>query len=203
MSLCFRSLNSIQVSVANNILSRSSALAATLAVCLAFRAFSPVPATAGGLWLAEIKVGGLAHDVPALWSGFQREPDSVDVNVEVMFAPHIPLLVGGIYPAIGASISTSGATSHIYADARWQVETPVGLFFAIGLGIAVHDGELEPVLADRKALGSRALFHIPAEVGLRLGDNSLSVYFEHVSNGEFADFNEGLDRLGVRYGYRF
>ncbi|MFN3869637.1 MAG: acyloxyacyl hydrolase [Hyphomicrobiaceae bacterium] len=185
-------------------LSRSSSFAASAAaLCLGFQALTTAPAAAGGLWIAEFKAGVLAHDVPDLWSGFQREPDAVDINLEVMFRPNIPLLIGGIYPAIGASISTSGATSHVYADARWQVETPVGLFFAIGLGVAVHDGELEPVLADRKALGSRALFHIPAEVGLRLGDNSLSVYFEHISNGEFADFNEGLDRLGVRYGYRF
>jgi hypothetical protein len=55
-----------------------------------------------------------------------------------------------------------------------------------------------------KALGSRVLFHIPVEIGLRFDDhNSLSVYFEHTSNGYTQDFNEGLDRLGVRYGYRF
>ena len=48
------------------------------------------------------------------------------------------------------------------------------------------------------------LFHIPAEIGLRLdAHNSVSVYYEHTSNAYLADFNEGMDRLGVRYGYRF
>jgi hypothetical protein len=57
---------------------------------------------------------------------------------------------------------------------------------------------------DRKALGSRVLFHFPAEIGYRFDErNSLSVYFEHTSNGYTVHPNEGLDRLGIRYGYRF
>jgi hypothetical protein len=57
---------------------------------------------------------------------------------------------------------------------------------------------------DRKALGSRVLFHIPVEIGYRLDEhNSLSAYFEHMSNAYTVDPNEGMDRLGVRYGYRF
>jgi hypothetical protein len=31
----------------------------------------------------------------------------------------------------------------------------------------------------------------------------VSVYFEHTSNAYTEKFNEGLDRIGVRYGYRF
>ncbi len=81
---------------------------------------------------------------------------------------------------------------------------PKRLFFAVGLGTAIHNGEKDASKPDMKALGSRVLFHIPVEIGLRFDDhNSLSVYFEHTSNGYTQDFNEGLDRLGVRYGYRF
>jgi lipid A 3-O-deacylase len=57
---------------------------------------------------------------------------------------------------------------------------------------------------DRKALGSRVLFHIPLEVGYRFDDhNSLSAYFEHMSKAYTVSPNEGMDRLGIRYGYRF
>ena len=81
---------------------------------------------------------------------------------------------------------------------------PAGIFFALGLGAAVHDGNLAPTEADRKALGSRILFHIPAEIGWRWdGHNSVSLYFEHISNGYTQTYNEGLDAIGVRYGYRF
>jgi hypothetical protein len=44
----------------------------------------------------------------------------------------------------------------------------------------------------------------PAEVGLRLdAHDSVSVYFEHTSKAYLAEFNEGMDRLSVRYAYRF
>lgn len=160
-------------------------------------------ALAAGL-VSEIKAGVLAHDVPDLWSGFQLESDAPDINVEVILSPSLPFLWGSISPAIGASVNTGGDTSHAYIDARWQIEGPSGLFFGIGIGAAIHDGELDPVAIDKKALGSRVLFHIPFEIGIRLdARNSLSAYFEHTSNANLADFNEGMDRLGVRYGYRF
>ena len=152
----------------------------------------------------ELKFGVLAHDVPDLWAGFQVETDAPDINIEAIFARYVPLLGGRIHPAIGASINTGGGTSHAYIDARWQFETQSGLFVALGIGAAIHDGETGPKSANMKALGSRVLFHFPFEVGLRLDPaRSLSVYFEHISNGYTQDFNEGLDRIGVRYGHRF
>ena len=114
------------------------------------------------------------------------------------------MLGGTLRPAVGASVNTSGATSKGYIGARWEIEGPAGLFLALGLGAAVHTGELAPVDPLAKALGSRVLFHIPAEVGWRWdGHNSISLYFEHISNGYTQDYNEGLDSIGLRYGYRF
>lgn len=175
------------------------------ALCLAAATLlSPAAAHAQGL-VSEIKGGVLWHDVPNMWSGFQDEKDSVDVNLEVIFSPRLPFLFGVISPALGASISTAGATSHAYLDARWQIDLGrSGLFLGLGLGAAIHDGELEPVAADRKALGTRVLFHIPAEIGWRFDSHqSVSIYFEHTSNANLSEHNEGLDRLGVRYGYKF
>lgn len=175
------------------------------ALCLAAAILlSTATAHAQGL-ISEIKGGVLWHDVPDLWSGFRLENNSADVNLEVIFSPRLPFLFGVVSPALGATISTVGATSHAYLDARWQIDLGrSGLFIGIGLGAAIHDGELEPVAVDRKALGSRVLFHIPAEIGWRFdAHNSVSVYFEHTSNANLADYNEGLDRLGIRYGYKF
>jgi hypothetical protein len=46
--------------------------------------------------------------------------------------------------------------------------------------------------------------HIPFELGYRFDERqSMSVYFEHMSNGNLADHNEALDSIGIRYGYRF
>ena len=151
----------------------------------------------------EFRGGVLAHDVPGLWAGFSLE-SGVDINAELLFGGGYPILGGRIRPAVGVSVSAHGDTSRAYADARWEVESPSGLFFAIGLGAAVHDGLLHPTDPERKALGSRILFHVPIEIGLRLdARQSISVYFEHMSNAGLADTNEGLDSVGVRYGYRF
>jgi hypothetical protein len=151
----------------------------------------------------EVRGGVLAHDVPHLWAGFQLE-SGVDINAELLFGTGWTVLGGALRPAVGATVNTEGFTSKAYADLRWEVDLPHGLFFGFGLGAAVHDGLLDPTDPDRKALGSRVLFHIPVEIGLRLdARNSISVYFEHISNGFLAHSNEGLDSIGVRYGYRF
>lgn len=172
-------------------------------LCLvALSALAPI-AEGGGL-IYELSGGVLAHDVPDLWSGFSVEDAPVAFNIEAMLAPALPVLGGAIRPALGASIAAGGGTSDVYLDARWQIDCPSGIFFGLGLGAAVHDGQLNLDDWDQKALGSRVLFHIPLEIGLRLDEhNSLSAYFEHMSNANTADPNEGLDRVGVRYGYRF
>jgi len=162
-----------------------------------------VPALADGL-IDEVKIGVLAHDVPDLWSGFRAEPDSADINVEAIFSPSVAFLGGTIRPALGASINTQGYTSNVYLDARWQLEMSCGVFLGLGVGGTVHDGQLKLKNLDQKALGSRVLFHIPVELGYRFdAHNSLSAYFEHMSNAYTVSPNEGMDRIGVRYGYRF
>jgi len=151
----------------------------------------------------ELRGGVLAHDVPLLWSGFQLEK-GVDINVEALFGQGWQVLGGTLRPALGASISTAGYTSKAYLDLRWEVDLTSRLFVGFGIGAAVHDGKLDPFWADRKALGSPVLFHIPFELGLRLDERqSVSLFFEHMSNGNFANYNEALDNLGVRYGVKF
>lgn len=156
--------------------------------------------------LYALKIGALAHDVPDLWSGFQVEKNAVDINIEAQFNAAWALPWGAIRPVIGGSINTRGQTSDGYIDARWQGDCPSGLFFGLGLGAAIHDGEIGGAGSDpdRKWLGSRVLFHIPMEVGYHLDEhNDISVYFEHMSNAYTQKYNEGMDRIGVRYGYRF
>lgn len=181
------------------------AFKATLA-CLAVVLGAPalqaqeVPARASQL---EVRGGVLAHDVPLLWSGFQLEK-GVDINVEALFGQGWQVLGGSVRPALGMSINTSGYTSKAYLDLRWEVDLSHRVFMGLGLGAAVHDGKLDPFWPDRKALGSPVLFHIPFELGFRLDERqSVSLYFEHMSNGNFANYNEALDNLGVRYGVKF
>ena len=76
------------------------------------------------------------------------------------------------------------------------------MFFALGMGAAIHDGELG-INTGQKALGSRVLFHPSGELGYRFdGVHSISVFFDHISNGYSRRDNEGMDTIGVRFGRR-
>jgi lipid A 3-O-deacylase len=173
------------------------AVSALLAVAIAGFA-GPALAQQGILY--EVRGGVLAHDVD-LWAARGVE-DGTTFNGELVFTPSYDLLGGKIRPAIGASLTTQDGTSYGYADAKWEWAGPI-FFFGLGLGGAVHDGS-QNGSRNEKALGSRVLFHIPAEVGWQFTDrNRVSLYFEHVSNGYTRDKNEGLDNIGLRLSHRF
>lgn len=157
----------------------------------------------GGL-VHEVKIGAQLHDMPYMWSGFNKEPYGVDLNVEAILGPSLALWGGTLRPAIGATANFSGYTSKAYVDARWQRDCTDRIFLGLGIGIAVHNGETFTPDPDFKQLGRRVLFHPHAEIGYRLDQHkSLSVFFEHISNASTAAKNQGLDTLGIRYGYRF
>ena len=155
-------------------------------------------------FISEFKIGALAHDVPYLWSGFNKEPITVDLNVEAQFSPLFHFWGGRVYPALGATINFYGYTSKAYLDVRWQKEYESNVFFALGIGVAVHNGESFTTATDFKQLGRQWLFHPNVELGYRFDPRqSVSIYFEHISNASTAERNQGLDTIGVRYGYRF
>jgi lipid A 3-O-deacylase len=181
---------------------------ATLAA-LGASAADPAPSPGIGEVIHHISIGYLAHDVGDLWSGFRVERATTAGNFDVVFAPTLKVLWGSLRPALGGTVVNGGGTSYGYADARYELGGPFGTFVGVGLGLAVHDGPVNPplVVAEHrdKALGSRALFHVPLELGIALTEKlRVSAYFEHVSNGWIGtDINEGLDNLGLRIGYRF
>ncbi|MCU7939447.1 MAG: acyloxyacyl hydrolase [gamma proteobacterium symbiont of Bathyaustriella thionipta] len=153
--------------------------------------------------LYAFSVGILDHDTDYLWSDIRRE-HGVDLNLEAIFSPSVDFSGGKIRPALGASLNSNGETSKIYLDARWDSEYSKGWFWGIGLGLAGHDGKLSRKDKDRKALGSRVLFHVPLEAGYRIGEQAyLSIYFDHISNAGLKDENQGMDTLGIRYRHLF
>ena len=165
----------------------------------------PIPSDLPPLFaVSELKIGALEHDTTGLWSGFSLERAAVDANVEVLFTPWARAFGGYLRPAIGATVNFNGDTSKAYADVRWEIEAPYGVFFALGLGAAIHDGHLSADAPDHKALGSRVLFHPSAELGYRFdGANSISIFADHISNGFTRRNNEGMDTVGIRLGHRF
>ena len=149
-------------------------------------------------------MGLLAHDVNHLWSGSRAE-EGIDLNAELIFSrPAWHLFKGSLQPNIGFSVNDSGGTSKVYGGVLWQIESNRNWFLSIGLGAALHNGELDTDQSDQKSLGSRVLFRVPIEIGVAFDKrHRIAVMFDHISNAYLADPNEGMDTLGLRYGYRF
>ncbi len=181
-----------------------------VALLLIVNVVSPLPAQADSAPTSTspifygFRVGLLAHDVDGLWSNTRAE-GGIDANAEIVLKKPSGVLWGGVLlPNFGVSINSQGDTSKIYGGVVWEFLFGNGLFFNTGAGLAVHDGQLESDDSNNKQLGSRLLFRIPIEFGLTFFErHRLSILFDHISNAYLADPNEGLDTLGVRYGFQF
>ncbi|EWY39703.1 hypothetical protein N825_04020 [Skermanella stibiiresistens SB22] len=164
---------------------------------------TPAAAEEPGLGIVhQFRIGALMHD-PAIWSKRSKE-DGVDLNLDAVFDYEMLDVLGGtIRPYAGVSLSLQGDTSRAHAGLVWQyMAGPV--YFDLGLGAAIHNGKLDHPGHDRKALGSRVLFHVPVELGFTLDEhNRVGVYFEHSSNANLAEPNTGIDAIGLRYTYQF
>jgi len=152
----------------------------------------------------EIRLGVAKHDVNHLWSRSSKEKGQ-DLIAEVIFNyPLFRLLSAEAYPNAGLSLNTRGDTSKVYGGflLRWKLAS--SFFFSTGLGLTLHNGKLDTDARHRKSLGSRVLFRIPIEFGVHLGRHHvISLAFDHMSNAGLASPNEGLDTVGVVYGYHF
>ncbi len=147
-------------------------------------------------------LGVMAHDVGAFG---RNEEDGANVNVEFMFvSPDLLSAIWSPRPHAGFSVNSSDGTNQAYLGLTWTWDFFDKLFAEASLGGAYHDGENETILDDRKSLGCKLLFRESLAIGYRLTDaHNLSVMLDHISNASLCSANEGLDTLGVRYGYRF
>jgi lipid A 3-O-deacylase len=154
--------------------------------------------------LYGIRIGLLAHDVGGLW-GQTRAEAGVDVNAEIVFnQPSLKLWQGVILPNIGVSINSQHDTSKAYGGLLWEFIFDNGFFVNSGGGLAVHNGHLESDDPNKKQLGSRVLFRVPIEFGFTIQErHRISILFDHMSNAYLANPNEGMDTIGVRYGFQF
>lgn len=156
----------------------------------------------GGV-ISEIRGGVLYHDEGPF---SHRKEEGADVNLEVLFvAPGFLDLIGSPRPHLGADVNVVGDTSQFYLGLSWEWEFWGGWLAGFSLGGAVHTGETDKRgRDDTKELGCRVLFRESVEFGYRFQDrHSLTLMLDHISNAKLCDTNEGLENLGIRYGYKF
>ncbi len=158
---------------------------------------------AGGI-LSEIRVGALGHDQGPFSS---NKEDGVDGQIELRFvSPDFLDLIWAPYPHIGADINSSGNTSSVWLGLVWEKPVWKKMFVGWSMGGAYHDGVTTQGTGalDEKELGCNPLFRLSINAGWRFGEHhSLDLILDHISNAKLCDTNEGLENVGVRYGYRF
>jgi hypothetical protein len=170
------------------------ALGAAAAVPAPVAAWAPTP-------VSEVRVGVLAHDVGPFSA---RKEEGADINVEVLFKDLAWFKKFGVRPHIGGSINTSNDTSQAYFGLTGTAPIGRRLFFELSLGGAVHNGNKNVGEIGRKDLGCRVLFRESVAGGVYLGKHAtLSVMLDHISDANLCEKNEGLESVGVRYGWRF
>jgi lipid A 3-O-deacylase len=153
--------------------------------------------------LSEIRIGALNHDANIITT---REEDSdIDGNLEFLFAsPRFLHNVWAPRPHLGVSANFGGDTSQGYLGLTWDIDLSSSMFAEVSLGASVHNGELDTGDPDRKNLGCRWLFRESVSLGYRITEqHNISVMYDHSSNAELCDRNDGIDSLGIRLGYRF
>jgi len=152
--------------------------------------------------LSEVRFGLMVHDIGPFSS---NEEGGLNSNVELLFvSPDILDVIWSPRPHAGFSINSEGHTSQVYAGLTWEWPFWGNWFANFSLGGSVNNGKTTTDRLDRKELGCHLLFRESAELGYRFGGrHSISGLLDHISNANICDKNEGIDTVGLRYGYRF
>ena len=153
-------------------------------------------------YVSELRFG-IAENDPGLF-GSTKE-GGININAEALFhSPELFRYILSPRPHLGTHINTGGDTSQLYFGLTWGLD--IGPIFIEGsFGGTLHDGEtgIEPD-RNRKELGCPFNFRESASIGYRFMEHhSLSILVDHISNASLCNQNEGLETLGVRYGYKF
>ncbi|HYE48767.1 MAG TPA: acyloxyacyl hydrolase [Azospirillaceae bacterium] len=153
----------------------------------------------------ELRGGVLRQDFDDLWSAGQEFEQGWALNAELGLDPIIDLGLVDLSPFLGGTWTPGSEVDKVYAGLGLELGGGP-LFFRVGLGAALHNGDSNDPkdYGRRRQFGSDVLFHIPVEAGIGLVPGvRLSLYFDHMSNGNLDDINPGMDTLGVRLGVGF
>ncbi|MGY8999673.1 MAG: acyloxyacyl hydrolase [Rhodospirillales bacterium] len=164
--------------------------------------FKEVKPTSNGGVLSEMRVGALLHDFGPF---SHRKEQGYDGNLELLFtSPGFLAFIRSPRPHIGMSLNSAGDTNQAYLGLTWEWLFFDNYFTNFSLGGGYHDGYKATDILDRKSLGCTILFRESLDVGYRFGGvHSIMAHLDHISNAKLCSTNEGLESVGLRYGYHF
>jgi lipid A 3-O-deacylase len=152
--------------------------------------------------LSEIRVGALWHDQGPF---SHRKEEGSDGNLEILFtSPDILKAIWSPRPHVGLSVNSGDDTNQAYLGLTWEYGFSGNFFVNGSLGGAYHDGSKVTDRRDKKSLCYSILFRESVDVGYRFtGAHALMLHIDHISNAKLCSTNEGLESVGIRYGYHF
>jgi lipid A 3-O-deacylase len=166
----------------------------------------------------EIHVGVMDHNICVTNCKNADKEDGPNVEFQVSFdSPGFLSWAGSPQPYLMASFNTGGDTSFAGAGLEWRWNFAGNWALEPGVGVVIHDGETNNPFAngtpeaaafsdEHVLLGSDVLFR--TSLGLTYdfeGPWEAQIFYEHLSHGQIfaSGRNQGLDELGVRFGYQF
>lgn len=190
-------------------------IAATGIVALVGAVVAAPPAHAG---VDEIHIGVMDHNICVTNCDNADKEDGSNIELQVSFdSPGFLNWAGAPQPYLMASINTAGDTSFGGAGLEWRWNFAGNWALEPGVGIVAHNGATDNPFAngtpealafseENVLLGSDLLFR--TSLGLTYdfdGPWEAQVFFEHLSHGQIlaSGRNQGLDELGIRFGYQF
>lgn len=162
--------------------------------------------------ISELRIGLNAHDVDHAALPFRINEWKLnqieDVSFDLLFhSPDLDVFrwVGSPRPEVGATINFDGQDSLAHLALTWQLplfETP--LYLEGSFGAAVHNGALTGAAPGRKNFGCQVNFYERFGIGAHVGDNvTATLTYEHTSNNDWCQANDGLSNFGLRVGWKF
>lgn len=155
------------------------------------------------MFLSELRFGITGQDPTGPESGsINLTLEALSPKLGIATEPVLNLFIPRLH--VGGSLNLDQDTSFAYAGLTWTFDLTPTIFIEGSFGGAVHDGETDPIDADREALGCHALFRESGSIGLHLSANwNVMATVEHLSNAGLCSNNRGLTNVGVRVGYIF
>ncbi|MBY0566301.1 MAG: acyloxyacyl hydrolase [Hyphomonadaceae bacterium] len=161
-------------------------------------------------------VGNIRSDQGDIVEG-KHEGENIELDI-ISSSPDFLNIIGSPRPYAMVSVATEGDGVNFGGiGVLWRWEFADGWALEPGFGYIIHDGEIDNPFPDNspagnafeednQLLGSRDLFRTSFALEREIGDRfALQLYWQHMSHGQILDSgrNQGLDYVGVRFGYRF
>lgn len=162
--------------------------------------------------LEEFRAGVFFHDayrgfIPTSTENFNFS-NLEDISFSALFAsPDIDAFrwIGSPRPELGATISLAGRESLVHANLNWQIGLGDSPFYLeLGFGAALNNGARTGAVRPARNMGCALNFYESAGLGMHISEQvTATLRYEHTSNLDLCEANDGLSNLGLMIGFKF